>query len=794
MRLLATLVLLATFAQAQQPGPTLQVTHGGTGRTSFPSGQVLVGNGTNQIQTTNNATSLTVGHATALSSFPAQCPAGEFIREFTAVGVMVCAAPPTQPPTTTLPFSAIIDPLSNVHLNFGTHSFALDFDGNLGNSGVFLFEHPGTGNGVNLLTLDKQQTTHGLAMRVLTLPTGSGFDVPGATGNIDMRAASKVTFTTGTVQFKATGMHNAPLLATDAQGDVVPGTGIPLDKILAPTTDHSIDMNGNSLTFNSAAFNPYSGVSIYNEDGPGPITGNWNNIDGLQVHTTVRNIPPVVLWGQTNTALTASATSGCVMRPYAGPGTDDHTYCVDPATVKPNSIIGASFQANVNDAPAQVCERGSCRSSGMGITSTVMRQLREFPSREWYSSWAAARFFSIYSDGTRGLGGTGVGFNSQALLISGGKSWFNGDIVLQSEQRAQLSTSTELFPMTKAVCDDHTPGSIWVETATTNGVPAGTPGRMIVNGGTGWAVGNTFTIPGPSTVTHPAIGRVTFVLAGGTVRDIVLEDQGFGYTDADNVTVTPTSGSGTGLVLNIHAQTNRGRIHYANAAQDSLEVCEQTSGGYVWSPIPAYSAQKPIGGQVPIWNAQEGRYVPGVVSGTGGASTRMWTFNYDLVGQGGQSNGPINYLSGPTAPTMPECNAAQATPCELELPGGGTTRFWYIKARVPVGAVEKWTLTLTYRTDGDASAVLRPTYRCVPMGTVPNITTLPTASSANDAVESTGFTLPAATPSGAIREASIPLTQVTCADNSDFYVGFTWTTVTGTIYFSHFGLSIRGAP
>ena len=63
-------------------------------------------------------------------------------------------------------------------------------------------------------------------------------------------------------------------------------------------------------------------------------------------------------------------------------------------------------------------------------------------------------------------------------------------------------------------------------------------------GGTGYAVGNTFT------AAHGVVGVVTAV-ASGVVTAITLTDRGTGNSVANGVATTATSGSGTGLTFNI---------------------------------------------------------------------------------------------------------------------------------------------------------------------------------------------------------------------------------------------------
>jgi hypothetical protein len=867
MRLLFTVFLLAALAQAQQPGPTLQVSHGGTGRTSFPQGQILIGNGTGIIQT--------------------------------ALGVPLTALPP-------IPFSKLINPEAHTVIKFGEYAVVYDFHASAGAhfEGMYLREEPQNAAGAtgNILTIHNSSPAI-YPLTIATLPVvgqnASGVRVHGENGDIEMRLASNVEFNTGTIHYKAAGMRNLPILGTDENGNVVgkPEISTSISSLTAATKPHAVDLGTYPFDFNVAgrpsglngitvkqtslatSFGPifhiwkfpgsssvpfqvtaqetpyYAGAAIgnsgdffamntgfkglgqlqnfgdvaygnpgseiYVDDGgslfdnvpavgpatgpPPPLTGDYNWLTGLTIDTRVRRDAPIAGYGSTATALDVKVSADCVR--VRDPRNTEQVQCSgDPAvTSKTNSVIGAAIVANGNDFPAQVCNQGSCRSSTVGMSSDVWRAIGYLHPSDFYSSKIAARITNMYSDGTRMWGGTGIEWHSLALLVNAGKSWFNGDIVLQPEIDGALSTATLLGSMNKAICDNHTPGSLWVMQTRSVGLPAGAY-RMIANGGSGWAVGNTFTIAGPSTMTRQATGRVTEVQAG-VVVNIQLTDEGLGYADNAAAATTATSGSGTGLVLDIRAQTNRGRFHYENnpvSRGDVVEICESTVGGYQWVNLPArltdlvdFSGQTPTTGQVPIWSEAEKKWVPGVIGtgGGGGGGTRTWMFAYDLVGQGGESNGPINYLSGAaSAPVMSDCNGNQATPCELYLPGGGTAKFWYIKARVPKGAVGGWTLALTYRSDGDASAVVRPTYRCVPMGTVPNITSLPTASSTNDAVGPAGTVLPAATPAGAIREQEVPLSAISCADNADLYIGFTWPTVTGNLYFSHFSLSTRANP
>lgn len=66
--------------------------------------------------------------------------------------------------------------------------------------------------------------------------------------------------------------------------------------------------------------------------------------------------------------------------------------------------------------------------------------------------------------------------------------------------------------------------------------------------GTGWAVGNTFTIGGAGT---GATGQVTAIGVGGTVLSFIITNSGTAYVIATGVPTTATSGTGTGLTLNI---------------------------------------------------------------------------------------------------------------------------------------------------------------------------------------------------------------------------------------------------
>jgi hypothetical protein len=244
---------------------------------------------------------------------------------------------------------------------------------------------------------------------------------------------------------------------------------------------------------------------------------------------------------------------------------------------------GLDFVVQSDDKPAINCIRGNCRGAIVGIGGDMftVTPLAATQRSDVYSNKISGLFNNYYSDGTT-VSSVGIDWGHFALMVSGGKSWFNGDIVLQPEQAATLAQNVYLWPSTKAVCNASTPGSIWIQ-----GLEQSLGVNPIVTGGTGWAVGNTFTISGPSTVTVPATGVVTQA-PGGVVTDFNYTNSGQGYVDNIAAATTATSGTGTGLVLNIVAQTNRGRIHYENnAAGDIMEVCENTSNGYAWVNVGA---------------------------------------------------------------------------------------------------------------------------------------------------------------------------------------------------------------
>jgi hypothetical protein len=72
----------------------------------------------------------------------------------------------------------------------------------------------------------------------------------------------------------------------------------------------------------------------------------------------------------------------------------------------------------------------------------------------------------------------------------------------------------------------------------------------IANGGTGWAVGNTFTIAGGSTL---ATGTVSAVTGGVATSATISGTLGAGYSVSSGLATTATTGTGTSLTVNITA-------------------------------------------------------------------------------------------------------------------------------------------------------------------------------------------------------------------------------------------------
>src|SRR6185437_14957317 len=125
--------------------------------------------------------------------------------------------------------------------------------------------------------------------------------------------------------------------------------------------------------------------------------------------------------------------------------------------------------------------------------------------------------------------------------------------------------------------------------------------------GTGYAVNDTFTVNGGSTL---ASGHITSIGVGGAVTGIALDLPGAGYSAAANVATTPTSGAGAGLSIDINTLgtpfDDTSEYPLFNAAQHGPDLIDASYAKYYpwiykWAPSDAAtfffpSAQNFMGG------------------------------------------------------------------------------------------------------------------------------------------------------------------------------------------------------